>query len=253
MKMSKLIMPVALCYLLLTGCISTTTGSLPVEADNADAAVLNYQLGARYYQSRNYELARDRLLLAVELDPKLAIAHSTLALSYEALGNLRLAKESYGNAVRAEPNNFDVQNTYAVFLCNQKDFGAARKHFDKAANHPENDNAYVTLTNAGKCMAQKPDFKSAEAYFRLALDRRANHPEALLQLCVLKYREEDYLGSRAFLQRFLGSSKTTAGILYLGAEIEGKLGDERARTEFVNQLIREFPTSAEARKVLETG
>ena len=250
MNKSELFLPAAVCVALLTGCISTTTGTAPPKKDEADAAELNYQLGARYYQNGKYELARDRLLLSIELDPKRAVAHSTLALTYEALDNLRLATESYEKAVRAEPRNFEVQNTYAVFLCKQGDFEAARKNFDKAAHHRENDNAEITFTNAGVCMTQKPDAAAAEQYFRLALERKSGYAEALLQLCLLKFRTGDYLASRAFLQRFMSSNKTTAGVLYLGAEIEGKLGDDRARTEYVNQLLREFPTSPEAKKVL---
>ncbi len=96
-----------------------------------------------------------------------------------------------------------MQNTYAVFLCRQRDFPAAESEFNKAANHPENDNAEVTLTNAGVCMVQKPDNEAAERFFRQALERRSNYPEALLQLCLLKYGQEDYLASRAFLQRFI--------------------------------------------------
>jgi len=249
----KLILPVATFFLLLSACVSTTTGTAPMEANDQDAAELNYQLGARYYQNGKYELARDRLLLSIELDPKNAIAHSTLALTYEAMGNIRLATASYEQAVRVDPRNFDVQNTYAVFLCKQRDFDKAQKHFEKAGNHPENDNAEVTLTNAGVCMVQKPDLELAERYFRRALDRRSGFGEALLQMCLLKYRQEEYLASRAFLQRYLSTSKTTAGTLYLGAQIEQKLGDDRARREYENQLVRDFPTSPEARKVLEAG
>lgn len=253
MKKSKLLLSAALCFLLLTACISSTTGRAPPEKDEGDAAELNYQLGARYYQNGNYDLARDRLLLSLELNPKSAVTHSTLALTYEALGNIRLATESYEQAARLEPRDFGLQNTYAVFLCNQRDFDAAQKNFDKAASHPENDSAEVALTNAGVCMLQKSDLAAAERYFRKALDRKSNYPDALLQLCLLKFKQEDYLGSRAFLQRFVVAGKTTAGVLYLGAQIEQKLGDERARTEFVNQLLRDFPTSPEARKVLESG
>lgn len=253
MNKSEQLLPGAICCLLLCGCVSTTTGTAPPEADSVNAAELNYQLGARYYQNGNYKLARDRLTLSIELDPKQAIAHSTLALTYEALGNLRLATESYERAVRVDPRNIDVQNNYAVFLCNRRNFDGAQKHFEKAANHPENDNAEVTLTNAGICMTQEPDLDAAEKYFRQALDRKSNYPDALLQLCLLKFQQEEYLASRAFLQRFMVGSKTTAGVLYLGAQIEEKLGDERARTELVNQLLREFPTSVEARKVLDNG
>lgn len=254
MRTSNLIVPGAICFFLMTGCVSTTTGSItePVR-DDTDAAELNYQLGARYYQQGSYELSRDRLLLAIEIDPRMAVAHTTLALTYEALENPRLARESYEKAVRAAPRDFAVQNTYAVFLCRQKDFDLAEKHFDKAASHPENDDAEVTLTNAGVCLGQKPDVVAAEKYFRMALDHKSNYGEALLQLCLLKYQDKDYLSSRAFLQRYMSDNISTAGILFLASRIEDLLGNDRGRTEYEDQLIREFPASPEARKVLGGG
>ena len=253
MNKSGLFLPGISCMLLLAGCVSTTTGNAPMEANEADAAELNYQLGARYFKNGNFELARDRLILSIKLDPKNGIAHSTLGRTYEALDNIRLATESYEQAIRVAPRNFEVQNLYAVFLCNQRNFTKAEKHFDIAAKHPENDNAEVTLTNAGICRLQEPDLDAAEQYFRKALDRKKNYPDALLQLCLMKFKQEDYLASRAFLQRFMITSKTTAGVLYLGAQIEDKLGDERAKTDYVNRLLREYPTSPEARRGLESG
>jgi len=244
----------AICFFLMSGCVTTTTGSItePVR-DDEDASELNYQLGARYYRQGSYDLARDRLLLASEIDPKMAVAHTTLALTYEALENPRLARESYEKAVRAAPKDFSVQNTYAVFLCRQQDYEEAEKHFEKAANHPENDDAEITMTNAGVCMGQKPDPVAAEKFFRMALDRKPRYGEALLQLCLLKYESEDYLSARAFLQRYMSANIPTAGILYLASRIEDLLGNDRGRAEFEDQLIRDFPTSPEARKVLGSG
>ena len=241
--------------LLLAGCVQTTTvtGGISPAADDGDAAQLNYELGARYLRNGNYELARDRLLLSIDLNPNNAIVHSTLALTYEQLGNLRLATEAYEQALRAEPRNFDVQNAYAVFLCRQDDYDRARKHFDRAVKVPENDNAHIMLTNAGVCMAQKPDFAEAEGYFRAALDRKANYADALLQLSLLKFTTEDYLSARAFLQRYLSNSVPTSGVLFLGVRIEEALGDDRARTEYSNQILRDFPDSQEARRILESG
>lgn len=253
MRKSETIAVVMLSGFLMSACVSTTTGTPKPEADAADASELNYQLGARYYQNGKYELARDRLLLAIELQPKMAVAYTTLGMTYEALDNLRLATEAYEDAVRVAPRDFDVQNAYAVFLCRQRDFEGAGRYFEKAANHPENDNAERTLTNAGLCMAQKPDMAEAERLYREALDRRATYGEALLQMCLLKFREEDFMSARAFLQRLMSSNKSTAGILLLAAEIEGKLGNERGREEYVNQLLREFPESPEARRALNSG
>lgn len=253
MKKSEKFAVLLLTGALLSACVSTTTGSPAPEPDEADASELNYQLGARYYQNGKYDLARDRLKLAIELDPKMAVAYTTLGMTYEALQNQRLATEAYENAVRVAPRDFEVSNAYAVFLCKQRDYDGAGKFFRKAASHPENDNAERTLTNAGLCMVQKPDLVEAERFFRGALERRATYGEALLQLCLLKYQQQDYMSARAFLQRFMGSSKATAGVLLLAAEIEGKLGNERGQTEYVNQLLREFPESPEARKALSSG
>ena len=177
----------------------------------------------------------------------------TLALTYERLQNLRLATESYESAIRIAPGDYNVQNAYAVFLCNQGEFDKARKQFDRAIKVPVNDNSEITMTNAGVCMMQIPDAAAAEQYFRQALDRKPNYGEALLQLSLLKFSSEDYLGARAFLQRYLSSNVPTAGVLYLGVRIEEELGDERARTDYSNQILRQFPESREARSILESG
>ena len=104
MNRSKLIIPVALSLLLIGACVSTTTGSITEpERNDEDAAELNYQLGARYYNAGNYDLARDRLLLAIEIKPRMAVAYTTLALTYEALDNQRLAREAYESAVKVAP------------------------------------------------------------------------------------------------------------------------------------------------------
>jgi type IV pilus assembly protein PilF len=214
---------------------------------------LNYQLGARYYRQGSYKLARDRLLLATEIDPDMAIAHTTLALTYEELEIPRLARESYEKALRVAPKDFSVQNIYAVFLCRQADYDGAQKYFDKSIAHPENDNSEVTMTNAGVCIQQKPDLDKAEEYFRMALDRKPDYGEALLQLCLLNYRGKEYLNARAFLQRYMYVGTSTASVLYLASKIEEFLGNDRGKTEFEDQLIREFPTSPEAKSVLGSG
>lgn len=253
MKKSDRILIMAAVAVLATGCISTTSGPKKLKADDAGAADLNYQLGARYYQNGNYDLARDRLLYSIELDPKNANAHSTLALTYEKLDNLRLATASYEEAIRVAPNSYEVLNTYAVFLCRHERYDDAVRHFDRAVKVTNNDDAEVTLTNAGVCMTRKPDLAQAERYFRAALERKSSYGEALVQLCLLKYTQEEYLSARAFLQRFLSSHPPSASVLYLGMKIEDKLGDEHAYSEYSDRILREFPLSPEARKVLEAG
>ena len=254
MKKSEILLAIIAASTLFSGCVTTTTTTAAEsEADEDNAAALNYQLGAQYLRNGNYERARDRLLLSIELDPKNAIAHYTLALVYENLDNLRLATESYENAIRIAPRDYNVQNAYAVFLCKQGNFDEARKHFDRAIKVPDNDTSYITMTYAGVCMMQKPDAEVAEQYFRQALQRRGDYGEALVQLSLLKFTTEDYMSARAFLQRFLSTNAPSAGVLLLGMRIEEQLGDERARTDYSDRLLREFPKSPEARSILESS
>jgi type IV pilus assembly protein PilF len=249
-KKSEILAVLSLAGFLLAGCVSsTTTGSLEREP-SGDAAEYNYELGRNYLQNEKFDLARDRLQRAIEIDPRMAKAHMALGMAYEGLDNPRLARDSYEKAVRLAPRDFNILNSYAVYLCKRHDYDEARRYFEKAGNHPENDDAERTFTNAGLCMAQKPDLEAAEAFFREALERKSTYGEALLQLCLLKYQQQDYLGARAFLQRFMASNRTTAGVLFLAAEIEGKLGNGRGRTDYVERLLREFPESPEARKAL---
>jgi type IV pilus assembly protein PilF len=237
---------------MVAGCVSTTTGSLQ-EADDDDAAEQFYQLGARYFRNGQYALARDRLIRALELDPDMAIAHSALALSYEQLDNPRLAEEHHRKAVRAEPGNYGVHNAYAVFLCGQERYDDAAEQFRRAVRIPENDDREITLTNAGVCMGNKPDYEEAESFLRLALEENATYGEALIQMSLLKFKTEDFLHARAFVQRYLASNKATPEVLFLAVQIEKALGDDRASTDYAHRLLREFPESPQARRVLQSG
>ena len=239
----------AACFL-LEACVSTTTGPVVSEPDDKDAAAVNFQLGIQYFSRGNYELARDRLLLSIELDPSRAIVWSTLATTYEQLGILRLAEESHDKALRTGPRNFDVQNRYAVFLCGQRRFDDAEKQFERSISAATNDFPELMMTNAGVCMSQKPDYAKAESYFRRALERRQNYPEALLQLALLKHQTGDDLTARAFLQRYRSTNPATPGVLYLCVLIEDKLGDKKASGACSNELLRDFPGSEESRRIL---
>lgn len=236
---------------ILCGCVSSTTQTRSYD-EESDAAEQNYQLGAQYFRNGSYELARDRLERALEFDSKMARAHSMLALTYVQLDNTRLATEYFDRAVRYGPNDQDVRNTYAVFLCGQGDYDEAQRQFDRAINIRENDNPEIMMSNAGVCMAKKPDLELAEQYFRQAIARKPNYGEALIQLAALKHRTEENLTARAFLQRYLATNEATAAVLYLAIQIETQLGMEREATDYMNQLLRDFPDSPEARQTLTT-
>ena len=235
---------------LSAGCVSTTTGPKVPQADDADASESNYNLGRQYYLRGNYERARDALKRSLEYDARKAKTHMTLGLTYEQLDVPRLATQHYELAVRYEPRNIIVRNTYAVYLCRNGDFDEARKQFERVISAPDNDDPEVALTNAGVCMQSVPDPEAAEAYFRRALDEKRDYPEALLQLIFLKRNAGDFLPARAFLERYMAVQPVSAPILLLAIQIERDIGNETAEREYTRRLLSEFPRSEEAKRVL---
>ena len=175
-----------------------------------------------------------------------------LAMTYVQLDIRRLATESFDRAIRLGPNDQDIRNAYAVFLCGLGEYDNARDQFDRAIGIRENDNPEIMMSNAGVCMAKKPDLELAEKYFRQAIERKPRYSEALIQLAVLKHRTDDDLTARAFLQRYLALDEASAAVLDLAIEIETRLGNDRAVTDYMNQLLRDFPDSPEARRTLTT-
>ncbi len=243
---------IAAAFLQLAACVSTTSGPPEPEANDKDAAAIHFQLGIQYFGRGSYELARDRLILSTEFDPSRAIVWSTLATTYEQLGNTRLAEEAHNKALKTGPRNFDVQNRYALFLCGQRRFDDAEKQFERSISAATNDFPELMMTNAGVCLAQEPNYPKAESYFRRALERRPNYGEALLQMALLKHQTGADLSARAFLQRYQSLFPPSSGVLYLCVLIEDKLGDETASTECSNELLRDFPDSEESRLVLRS-
>ena len=243
-----------LLLVMLAGCVATTntTNDRKMEP-TGDAGDINYQLGTEYFRKGNYGLARDRLQRAIQQEPRHADAHSALAMTFVQLGNNRLATESFDQATRLAPNSINVRNAYAVFLCQQGEYDDALEQFDRAIGIRKNDQKFVMMTNAGVCVAKKPDLTLAEKYFRDALGDRPSYGEALIQLAALKHRTDDNLSARAFLQRYLATNSASAGVLYLAVQVETQLGDDRAATDYMNQLMRDFPGSAEARLMLRQG
>lgn len=241
-----------LCLAFLAGCV-TDGPTIQRTTPSEDAADQNYQLGARYFNSGNYELARDRLERAIGFDSRMVDAHNLLALTLVQLGNDRLAIESFNRAVRLAPNNPNVRNAYAVYLCQKENYDEAIVQFERAIGIIENEETFLMMTNAGVCVSKKPDLELAEKYFRDALTVRPTHAEALIQMAALQHRKNDSFRARAFLERYLSANTTSPAVLYLAVQIETDDGDDRAATDYTNQLIREFPESAEARLLLQQG
>jgi type IV pilus assembly protein PilF len=221
-------------------------------SSEADAAVANMNLGAGYLRQGRPELAIERLLRALRQDPRLVLAHSTIALAYDQLGSFEDAEEHYRRATQLEPGNSEAANAYAVFLCNrQKRWSDAEPYFKRAVDNPRYTTPAVALTNAGVCALDAGDRAKAEENFRAALTKDPMSAAALSNMLEMSYQDKNYLQARAFLQRYMAARPATAPILWMCFNIEQQLENRDAANRCASQLREGFPGSPEVAELRE--
>ncbi|MDZ4730517.1 MAG: type IV pilus biogenesis/stability protein PilW [Xanthomonadales bacterium] len=232
--------------LVLSACGSTGETRTGEKSDGRKAAETNAALGRQYFDRKQYEIALEKLKRAVAFDPTYAPAHSMLGVLYETLGEMVKAGEEYKQAVRYDPEDGDVNNNYAVYLCGHGNYKEADQHFATALKDPFYNTKYVAAGNAGLCALNNNDLDKAELYLRQSLEYDQKYSQALLPMAQLSYRKQDFLRARAFLQRFESAGQINSESLYLGYLIESELGDGKSASQYRENLMDQFPGSAEA-------
>ncbi len=241
--------------LCMAGCVSTSTSGVSSKTSRKEAAQYNMQLGIGYLRQGDLKTAQAKLEKAIADDDSLATAYRALGLVFERLGDIPGAERNYRRAVSLAPEDPDALNALAVFLCLQKhDTAEAMRNFERALAIPlskAETNKAMLYTNAGVC-ARRIDLAAAETYFRSALGADPGFRDALLQIADVAYERSNYLQSRAFLERYLGSGDPTPGALWLGVRVERKLGATNTAQTYAEQLRKVFPASVETRLLLES-
>lgn len=211
-----------------------------------EAAVANMNLGAGYLQQGRLDLAVERLQRALAQNPRLVLAHSTIALAYDRLGDFENAERHFLRATELDPAAGAAANAYAVFLCSRQNRWAdARPYFRRAVADSNYPTPEAALTNAGVCARSAGDLEAAEENFRAALARSPTFPDALLNMMDLSYQSGDFLQSRAFVQRYLDAYPATAPVLWICFNVERELGDTVAANRCATQLRSGFQGSSE--------
>jgi type IV pilus assembly protein PilF len=236
------------------GACSTSGSSNNLKKESAasektEAARVHTELGQKYMQQGKLEIALDNLKKALNYDPDYANAHTVIAVLYERIGDMKLAEENYRRAAQIKSKGGNELNNYGVFLCKIGRYDEATGYFERAVADPFYNTPDVALVNSGTCLLKAGKVDDAEAVLRKALDRSPNNGEALFQMASVLYRKGDYFKARAFMQRFEGVGQPRPESLMLGRNIELRLGNGSAASEYTRRLLQSFPESQQAREL----
>lgn len=234
---------------LVTACASSAQRE-DVRSDEK-AARINVQLGARYLDQGNLELASIKLERALKQDPRLATAHWTYALLQIRLGRPKMAERHFRKAIELDPEDSLAHNAYGAFLCDAGRLSEAQGQFEQALANPLYDRPETALTNAGVCALKESNAKKAEDYFRQALDKNPRFAPALYEMARLTYEQHNYAQTRDYLGRYEKAAGHNAHTLWLAVQTETELGNRSAAGSYALQLKHKYPDSREAAQLSE--
>jgi type IV pilus assembly protein PilF len=246
----KILTAFAVYCLLCQGCVSTTNPSIPPQSD-ADAAVVNLNLGLGYLRQGRPELAIDIFNRALSFDPDLADAHSSIAVAYGQVGRSDEAEGHYQRAAELTPDNLGAANSYAVYLCRTNRWAEAEPYFRQAAENPTYTTPEAALSNAGLCALASGEPDKAESYFREALGRNPVYPDVLYHMADLAHQQGNLLQARAFMQRSFASVADSPEMLWLCIQIEGQLSSPTQAQACATRLKGQFPEPVQASQLFE--
>ena len=231
----------------LSGCNQANVRS---DADKASPAAANVELGILYMREGKKVIAMEVLQKALTQDPNSADAHNAIAVLYESLGETDKADSHFRRALSLNAKDSQAHNNYGSFLCRNKRWDEAEKHYLAAAANTLYETPEISYTNAGSCAFNAKDVAKAEQYWRKALEVNPEFPPALLQMGRLSVNQKNYMSARAYLQRFHQVAKPSPESLWLGIQTERVLGDKNAEASYSMLLKNGYPDSPQAKQLL---
>jgi len=217
------------------GCV-TEGGVVTRPESDAEAGQAYFELGLGYLESGQPVAAVDALNRSLEYSPRMANAHSVIALAYDQLEESELAEEHHRRATQLAPNDPIPQNAFAVFLCRQSNWSEAEPYFRRAIDNARAMDPRGWMFNAATCARSSGDIDSEERYFRAVLALDPADATALRGMIDLSIREQDYWQGRGFWQRLEQSTPVQPSDVMACYRIESGLGNADASAECGAQL-----------------
>jgi type IV pilus assembly protein PilF len=245
MNRLRLWTPAAIAALLLAGCVSTGSSSNRT-TDDKEAARANVQLGVAYMQQGNLALAKDKLERAWKQDSKNFEAAWALASLSERLEQPQEAERFYQTSMRLAPDNPEIANAYAVFLCKNDAVDRALPVYERVVRDPLYRTPWAAATNAAVCLRSDKRQADAAPWLERALALRPDYVPAVVELADLRISTSQPAEARAAVDRFLAIGRKSADVLLIGTRAALAAGDRAGAEAYARQLRRDFPNSAQA-------
>lgn len=222
-----------------------TTASDQTDADRR--ARVRLELAGAYFARGQMDTALDEVKQALAIQPQLADAYNLRALVYGAMGEDRLAEDSFRRALQINPRDGNVLHNQGWFYCQRNRHDEAQALFAQALAQPQYRDAARTQLARGVCFGQQRRWTEAEGALMRAYELDPSNPGVGINLAEVLYRRGEVERARFYVGRLNDNPNTVnAQTLWLAARIEVKAGRLLQAQRLGDQIRARYPQSPEA-------
>lgn len=241
---------VGLKALMLTSCVTTTTGGFRPDATDAQAADDYIQLALAYFDNNDMAGARRHANNALNISDRTSAAYMVLAMVFQREGDLELADENFRRAISLDRTNTRARNNYAALLFSQQRYRESYEQLEVVANDTSYEGRALAFEGLGRSALRLDRQDDARNAFSRALQLNSNLYISALELSIIYYEQQDYLRARQFYQSYLtimefAQLPHTPRALLAGIRIEGHYDNEKLVEDFSLVLSTLYPNSPE--------
>lgn len=229
----------------LAGCV-TETNDMLAQNRNPEKAVRAYvDIGRQSMQRGDMENAHRSLNRAYDIKPDDPAVNDALAIFFSHEGDKAMAEKHFKKALSSDPNFSQARNNYAAFLFAEGRYKDAIEQLERVVKDYRYDRRSTAYENLGQCYLKINEQEKAENAFNRGLKLNPAMPLSLLELAEIRFNQQDYKASAAYLAAFEQNSRPVPRQLWLGIRLQQILGDKDKQASYELALRNMFPDSTE--------
>jgi len=213
-------------------------------ADKRAEAQIN--LGLNYLQRNKLDIARESFENALSADPKSSKAYHGLGLVEAKSLNLKKAREYLRRSVELDSSNIPAVSDYAVMLCQAGSAQRGTKLLQDSIKDPARAGLAEKLA-FGRCYEAIGEVEKAGVAYEEVLKINPKTPQALLSMAYIRFNAKNYLSASAYMQRYFYTNTISSDALLLAAKVENNLNNPEERDYYTQQLWSRYPRSEQAK------
>ena len=239
---------------MLAGCASTggtvAPESIPGSAAETEAHRLAHtrlQLAALHFEEGRAEVALGELAQALQVYPGYVDAYNLKGWIHLSQQDFKGANESFSRALALRPGDGGTLYNLGWVQCQQKQYEQADRNFDASLAAPRVSGQSVarTLLAKGVCLRDAGKLDAALKALETANEIEPGNPTVAYNFASILHALGQSERARFYVRRVNNGQWASAPSLWLGIQVERRLGDRVVVRQLADQLHKRFPDSKE--------